>query len=377
MQKLHFLILILLFSSCLNEKTGLRDESLQILSSDGNYLAKNLVNYDNDYLITGVRNEKSDVSSINFLDVKTWDEGQGYIAVLNNVGEPIITYTDDSVGSIYSSINYDKDTIYVGGTHDNEFMWLKFLKGESSFNDPLEIKWKNEEFSEGVINLIQKVGDRIIVVGRGSLRSGGEKVYLAGFSTDGELLWEKMNDRLSQYILPKEIKEENGKVKALVWEIKEFETKEEVAEYTIDPELGLIESVNFLSVDDYYFTDATWLYNGIVGLAKSEGKEDKLFWMPSSGEAKEIEYDYGGTELGYLIGKENYFIVTSPLEGDSEIKYHNITINGSGDVLSHEEFINSVDSRLIGVDYLPGDDQYLTLTSSLLKFKYVLEFRKN
>ncbi|MBB3701404.1 hypothetical protein KMW28_26795 [Flammeovirga yaeyamensis] len=376
MQKLYFLICILLFSSCLNEKTGERNESLLIYSSEGNYLSKSLISQGNEYLIAGVMNEKSSVASINFLDAQTWRNGQAYLASLNDFGETQAIYQDPKSGSIYSSINQSGNDIYVGGTYQNEFLWMKFSKEGNGFTVQQEKLWKNEDFTESIIDLIQKVDDIIVVVGRGRLEDGKEKIYFAGLNTDGEILWEKMNDRSSQYHLPKEIKEYNGKVKVLTWEVRENQTREEVAEYSINPTLGLIESIRYLSTSELHFTDATWLNDGIVGLAKEEEGKDKLYWLTNS-QTKEIAFDYEGNELNYLIGKENYFIASSSLENGTEVKYNTITLNSLGDILSQEEFINSVDSRLIGVEYLSGDDQYFMMTSSLLKFKYVLEFRKN
>ncbi|NME70266.1 hypothetical protein [Flammeovirga aprica] len=376
MQKLYCLVLVLLFSSCLNQKTGERDESLLIFSSEGNYLSKNLENYGNNYLITGVMNEASAVSSIDFLDVNTWKVGQGYIAILNDLGEPIAQYLDERTGSIYASLDYIEDDFYIGGTFEKEFLLIKFLKEGNTFKKVIEKKWTNDFFKEGVINLVKKVGDQIIVVGRGKVNDGSERFYFAALTDEGEIVWENVHNRASQYHLPKDIKEENGQVKVLTWEINEFEGRQEISEYTIDLNIGLVDGINFLSVDGYRFSDAAWLNGGIIGLAKVEEGKDKLFWLTDS-EEKEVVFDYQGEELKDLIGKDNYFIVSSPLEGSEEIKYHNITINRSGDVISHVEFINSIESRLIGVEYLADDDQYFTMTSSLLKFKYVLEFRKN
>lgn len=375
MNKIIYVIIGLSLLSCLNQKNEISDESLQFYSSEGNFLGRHIEEWGSNKLISGVMNESSPSSSINFLEPRTWSNGNGYFSILNNDGEQNSTYIDEREGIVYAHTIHDQENVFAVGVYENKFLFSKFEKNNSNWKSVVEKQWLVEGYTSGVIDLIQKTDENFFVQGRVILPEGKSKIYFATIDQEGNVFNERIHERLTSYFLPKSVDFINNKVKIFIWEQSERNTRIEISEYTINPKTNFVENVEYGSDDQHYVIDAVRTSFGLVMIERNEGEKDLLHLKKKGGQWIEIPLNTEKKKLRDIIGKNNYFIVSATDENSSELEYHALNINSLGDVLSDRIFNNTTSSYILDIEYL-GDDKYFTMTSSLLKYKYVLEFRK-
>ncbi|MBB6458866.1 hypothetical protein [Flammeovirga kamogawensis] len=375
MNKLIILLTSLSLISCLNQKNEVVEESLQFYSSDGNFLGRHIEEWENNRLISGVMNENSSAASIHFLEPRTWINGNGFFSILNEQGEQISSYIDERQGLVYSHAIPDQSNVFGVGTFENKFLFAMFKKEGDNWLIVKEKTWLAAEYTSGVIDLIEKTGDNYFVQGRVELTSGKSKIYFASLNSNGDILWERIHERQSSYVLPKSIDYRDNKVKIFIWEYANNEARVEIAEYTINPTTGLIENISYGSNDQHYIIDAISTTYGLVMIERNVESKDKLFLLKENNQWIELKFETTKDKLRDIIGKEDYFIVSSIDDSSDELTFHAININANGEILSERMFNNTTSSYILDVAFIKNEELYFTMTSSLLKFKYVIEFR--